>query len=117
MRHADLTELLQFTNNLCTAACHKMFFRTVYYLCRVLCDTDRSQIRQLYFLWIPSHPVTMLFENGHFMRVLFDSGGIEVIPIGITGHYTKGALLTTSANQQRKDTIDGGPYTILYCGL
>ena len=100
MRHANLTELLQFVDNLCTAACHKMFFRTAYYFCRVLCDADRSQIRQLYFRRIPSYLLTMLLENGDFVGILFNGAGIEVVPIGIARHYAEGALLSTPADEQ-----------------
>ena len=63
MSHANLTELLQFVDNLWAAACHKMFIRTAYYFGRVLLDADRSQIGQLDFRRIPSYPVTMLLEN------------------------------------------------------
>src|ERR1700687_5136302 len=117
MRHANLTELLQFLDNLCAGACHKMFFRTGYYLCRVLCDADRSQIGQLDFRRIPSYLLTMLLKNGDFMGILFNGAGIEVVPIGIARHYAEGALLTTPADEERRVTIDGGLLSVLYGGL
>src|SRR2546421_9690991 len=100
MCDANLTKLFQFPDNLCTVTGHKMFFRTAYHFGRVLRDTDRPYIGQLYFRRIPSHPVTMLFKNGDFMSIFCDRAGIEAIPIGIAGHYTERAPFATTADQQ-----------------
>src|SRR5690349_6373868 len=78
-----------------------MLFWAAYYLHAILGYAHGTQIGEPDFAHIAPYFFTMVAKDGHFVGVLLDGAGIEVIPVGVASHDSQGALLTASADEQR----------------
>ncbi len=99
MSDARIVETFEFTGDFGGIARNKVFVGIALDAGRIFRNAEGSKIGEFDGGEIASYICTMLLEDRHFMRILFDRNRVKVPPVGITSNQGERTLFTAPTDE------------------